>query len=360
MALPNKLRERLAQQFIDSLKEGRLPWKACWQRNLPENGITGKAYRGANSFLLSLIAELEGYSDSRWCTFRQASEKGWHIQKGAKGVPVEYWAYYDSFQKKLLPWSEAKSLLEDSLYAERYLQLRSRTYTVFNAHQIEGIPELPIAPSTNIDAIRKQRDTLLQNMNLKYKEEGIRAFYSPSKDMVTLPPESSFNDEYSYACTFLHECGHATGHPTRLNRDLSGGFGSDSYAKEELRAEIASAFTAQAIGLQLTDQQLQAHMDHHKAYIQSWSEDLENAPEELFRAIKDAERISDYLIEKGEFEISKSQEQEQAVESPESQIKGDEPAKSLDEIVAEAIRRTNQQQKEREQRKRRRPLELER
>ena len=188
MALPNKLRERLAQQFIDSLKEGQLPWKACWQKNLPENGITGKAYRGVNSFLLSLIAELEGYSDSRWCTFRQASEKGWHIQKGAKGVPVEYWAYYDSFQKKLLPWADAKSLLEDSLYAERYLQLRSRTYTVFNAHQIEGIPELPITPFTNIDTIRKQRDTLLKNMDLKYREEGSRAYYSPSKDMVTLPP----------------------------------------------------------------------------------------------------------------------------------------------------------------------------
>ena len=344
MALPNKLRERLAQQFIASLKEGQLPWKACWQKNRPQNGITGKSYRGANAFLLSLIGDLEGYSDSRWCTFRQASEKGWHIQKGAKGVPVEYWAYYDSFQKKLLPWSEAKSLLEDSLYAERYLQLRSRTYTVFNAHQIEGIPELPIAPSTNIDTIRKQRDTLLKNMDLKYREEGSRAYYSPSKDMVTLPPESSFFDVYSYTCTFLHECGHATGHPTRLNRDLSGEFGSDSYAKEELRAEIASAFTAQAIGLQLTDHQLQTHMDLHKAYIQSWSEDLENAPEELFRAIKDAEKISDYLIEKGEFEIPKVQERGQSAETP--QPGENEPAKSLDEIVAEAVEQASQPRKE--------------
>lgn len=106
----------------------------------------------------------------------------------------------------------------------------------------------------------------------------------------------------AYACTFLHECGHATGHPSRLNRDMSGGFGSESYAREELRAEIASAFTAQAIGLHLTDEQLQPHMELHKAYIQSWASALQDAPGELFRAIKDAEKISDYLIEKGEFE----------------------------------------------------------
>ncbi len=312
MAMPNKLREKLAQQFLEALNEGQLPWKACWQQRIPANGITGKAYRGVNSFLLSIVAELEGYSDPRWCTFRQASEKGWRIQKGAKGVPVEYWAYYDRLQKKLLTWSEASQLQADPIYAQQNLQLRSRTYTVFNARQIEGMPELPKVPAANIDAIRQQRDTLLRNMDLKYREGGGRAYYSPVEDRVTLPREQDFFDIYSYTCTFLHECGHATGHPTRLGRDLSGEPGSDSYAKEELRAEIASAFAAQAIGLQLTDEQLQNHMNLHKAYIQSWAENLKDAPEELFRAIKDAEKISDYLIEKGEFAMVHGQQLEKA------------------------------------------------
>lgn len=331
MAQQNKVREQLAEMFISSLNEGRLPWAACWRTMRPENAVTGKQYRGINSFILSYYAEERGYSDLRWCTYVQAQKKGWQVRKGATGCPVEYWAYYDREQKKLLPWTEALKLMKDPIYANKNLQLRCRVSTVFNAAQIDGIPELISVPQTNIDAIRRQRDTLLQNMQLNYREEGTQAYYSPKTDTVTLPPEGTFLDTYGYACTFLHECGHATGHPNRLNRDLSGGFGSESYAKEELRAEIASAFTAQAIGLKLTDEQLQPHLEQHKAYIQSWASAIRDAPGELFRAIKDAEGISDYLIEKGEFE--RILKQEQSVTGPEG---NPEKGQTLDSLVASA------------------------
>lgn len=334
MALQNKLREKMAQAFLASLNEGKLPWKACWQSCRPENAVTGKPYWGINSAMLSYYAEEQGFADPRWCTYVQAQKKGWQVRRGEKGCPVEYWAYFDSFQKKLLSWEDATLLLKDPIYAGKYLQLRSRVSIVFNAGQIDGIPEQAAMPQTDIGTICGQRDTLLRNMALSYREEGVQAYYSPSQDMVTLPPEKAFFDAYSYAGTFLHECGHATGHPSRLNRDLSGSFGTESYAKEELRAEIASAFTAQAIGLQLTDVQLQAHMERHKAYIQSWAAYLKDAPAELFRAIKDAEKISDYLIEKGEFEIAletgrkKEQRQTQGI-SPEKTA-----PKKLEELVA--------------------------
>ncbi len=163
---------------------------------------------------------------------------------------------------------------------------------------------------TDIGEIRKQRDTLLKNMELAYQEGGDRAYYSPSADTVVLPPESAFENVYSYMCTFLHECGHASGAPQRLHRDLSGGFGSEAYAREELRAEIASAFVAQALELQLSEQQLAEHFSLHQAYVQSWAKVLDKDPEELFKAIRDAEKISDYLIEKGEFkEIMRQTEQ---------------------------------------------------
>lgn len=304
MAMQNKLREKMAESFLASLNEGKIPWKACWQMSKPINATTGKQYRGINAAMLSYYAEEQGFQDSRWCTYNQAQKRGWQVRKGAKGCPVEYWAYFDSFQKKLLPWDEAAKLLKDTEYADKYLQLRSRVSMVFNADQIEMIPEQTNVPGVNIDDIRGQRDTLLRNMGLSYQEGGNQAYYSPTQDKVILPPEKSFFDAYSYIGTFLHECGHATGHPSRLNRDLSGGFGSENYAKEELRAEIASAFTAQAIGLHLTDEQLQNHMDLHKAYIQSWATVLRDAPGELFRAIKDAEKISDYLIEKGGFALA--------------------------------------------------------
>lgn len=335
MALQNKVREKLAEAFIAALSEGKLPWIACWRSGQPENAVTGKRYRGVNSAILSYYADDRGYTDSRWCTYNQAQKKGWQVRKGSEGCPVEYWAYYDTKQKKLLSWPDANQLLKDKEYADKYLVLRSRTFIVFNAAQIDGIPAQQLQAQTNIDAIRQQRDTLLRNMALSYQEQGSRAYYSPGLDMVTLPPESTFFDTYSYACTFLHECGHATGHPSRLNRDLSGGFGSESYAREELRAEIASAFTAQTIGLRLTDEQLQPHMDRHKAYIQAWAAVLMDAPEELFRAIKDAEKISDYLLEKGEFEITPELAPEEKAVAVKSQPVEKAAPKSLESLIAD-------------------------
>ncbi len=297
----NKLREKIAQDFLSALKQDRLPWSACWQQQRPVNMATGKLYRGVNALYLSVCSDALGYTDPRWCTFNQAQQKGWRVRKGAKACRVEYWAYYDLQEKKLLAWPDVwKRLTADPDYWVN-IQLRCRTYCVFNAEQIDGVPPLD-RRSTSIGAIRQQRDELIRNMGIGYRELGNEAYYSLREDTVTLPPEASFDDEYSYMATMLHECGHATGHPARLNRDLSGSFASESYAREELRAEIASAFTAQALGLQLTPEQLQGQMQRHIAYVQSWIKTLDEDPGELFRAIKDAEKISDYLIEKGGFE----------------------------------------------------------
>lgn len=296
----SKARQQLADRFLAALQEGRIPWKACWQQAQPVNAATGKPYQGVNALNLSSWADQLGYSDPRWCTYLQAQDKGWQVRKGSVGCKVEYWAYYDMLQRKLLSWSEAVRLCRQDPDYKNNLVLRCRTSTVFNAVQIDGVPSLE-EPHTNIDAIRQQRDTLLKNMGLGYEEHGDRAYYDVQADLVVLPPEATFDDVYSYLCTFFHECGHATGHESRLNRDMSGTFGSERYAKEELRVEIASAFAAQEIGLQLTDAQLEAHMRQHLAYVQSWAESVKDAPNELFAAIRDAGQISDYLILNGEF-----------------------------------------------------------
>lgn len=305
MATLSKVREDLAQTFLAALNQGQLPWRKCWSQALPVNAVTGKTYRGINTLVLSYYGDRRGYTDTRWCTYNQAQDKGWQVRKGSKGVRVEYWACFDTKEKKLLSWDDVRQKLKLDPDYEKHLQLRCRTYTVFNGEQIDGIPEPEQQPSTDIGTLRKKRDTLIRNMGIGYEEHGVQAYYTPSMDTVTLPPEATFDDTYSYMATFLHECGHATGHESRLNRDLSGGFGSESYAREELRAEIASAFTAQSLGLQLTDEQLQYQTEHHAAYIQNWANILKDAPEELFRAIKDAEAISDYLIAQGDFHIEK-------------------------------------------------------
>lgn len=307
MAATNKVREELAQAFLAALKEDHIPWRACWTQGRPYNAVSGRRYKGVNTLRLSMLADERDYTDPRWCTFQQAKEKGWKIRKGEHATKVEYWAMYDVEEKKLLSWDEVKRMMRDGPDAADKLQLRSYISLVFNASQIEGIPVLQQRQATDIGDLRRQRDTLLENMHLAYREQGTRAYYSPMADMVTLPPEGSFDDPYSYISTFFHECGHATGHPSRLNRHMENHFGSEDYAREELRAEIASAFVSQELGLEMSQKAMDDHFDLHKAYIQSWIEALEKDPQELFVAIKDANSIANYLMEKGEFLQEKRQ-----------------------------------------------------
>ncbi len=305
----NKVREQISQAFLESLKENELPWQKGWLTERPYNAASNTEYRGVNSFCLSCAAEQKGYSDPRWCTFKQAQDKGWKVKKGEHGTQVEFWSMYDTETKKKLTVRES-NLLKKVLGEDFYERVKpiSSVYTVFNGEQIEGIPERKRThePPKSEELIRK-RDTLIQNMGFTFHEGGDRAFYRPGDDSVTLPQMEQFRSIYDYMSVFLHESGHATGHGSRLDRDLSGGFGSEKYAREELRAEIASAFTSQELGL---GEVAAEHMDNHKAYIQSWIDVLEKEPQELFAAIRDAEKISDYLIEKGGFLPEKQQRAE--------------------------------------------------
>ncbi len=301
MSRNNTVRDALAQEFVKALNEDQLPWEAMWISQRAHNAVSGKTYRGVNALWLSMVAAEKDYSDPRWCTFKQAKAAGWHVRKGEKGTHVEFWSVYDTKTRKTISISEANRIVAADEDRQKDMRVVARMYTVFNAMQMDGVPALEMKEPVNAASIRAQRDVLLRNMGLGFHEGGDQAFYRPSEDSVTMPPDSAFTDEYGYMSVFLHECGHATGHASRLNRDLSGGFGSENYAKEELRAELASAFTTQTLGFGLSDRERDSVMDNHKAYIQSWAKAIQDAPNELFAAIKDAEKISDYLIEKGEF-----------------------------------------------------------
>ncbi len=305
----NKLREQMSQTFLEALKENEIPWQRGWIAERPLNVVSNTEYRGVNSMWLSYTAEKKGYSDPRWCTFKQAKDNGWNVRKGEHGTQVEFWSMYDTEMKKKLTVRES-NLLKEELGNDFYERVKpiSSVYTVFNGEQIEGIPKWEKTQEPiKSDELLQKRDMLIKNMGFTFYEGGNRAFYRSSDDSVTLPQMEQFRSVYDYMSVFLHESGHATGHKDRLDRDLSGGFGSESYAREELRAEIASAFTSQELGL---GGMTEAHIDNHKAYIQSWIKVLEKEPQELFTAIRDAEKISDYLIEKGGFFPEKQQKAE--------------------------------------------------
>lgn len=330
----NKTRNQLAEMFVKSLSEEKLPWHAVWNTYPQQNAVTKKAYRGINAFLLAMASEELGFDDPRWCTFSQAKKKGWSIRKGAKGVPVEFWSAINVHTHEVVDFKEAARQLRDGEAKEGDFNFYSRNSYVFNAQQIEGIPALKQeAPMVDIGLIRQNRDTLIKNMAVGFDGNGTDCHYSPSKDKIVMPPESDFRDTYGYMCSFLHEAGHATGAPSRLGR----GFGvtREEYAIEELRAEIASAMTSQQLGIPLTDEQMQRNLDLHKAYIQSWAQAIRDAPKVLFDAIKDAEQISDYLLDKGEFRQVIEAEQVKEVQEPEQSAeeqKATKEAEAMEEV----------------------------
>lgn len=304
----NRMREEMINSFIDCLKKDTIPWHRSWSATeRPYNAVTNTAYHGANSLWLSYNQFAREFEDPRWCTFKQAQTQGWKIKPGSKGTRVEFWSLYDTEEKRKLTQREAKQLSDELTLEEFKNRVKpiSNVYTVFNGEQIDGIPKYEEKTyELNTEELLQKRDTLLKNMNVDFSEGGDKAFYNPSRDRITLPEMNKFETEYDYMATLLHEAGHATGHISRLNRDMTGVFGSPEYAKEELRAEIASAFTAQELGL---DYEQNKHMENHEAYVQNWIDVLENEPNELFAAIKDAEKISDYLIEKGEFGLEETE-----------------------------------------------------
>lgn len=304
----NRMREEMINSFIDCLKKDTIPWHRGWSSERPFNAVTNTEYHGANALWLTYNQQAQLYKDPRWCTFKQAQSKGWKIKQGSKGTKIEFWSLYDTEEKRKLTRTEAKQLT-DELTAEEFtnrVKPVSNTYTVFNGEQIEGIPLYEIRKNVlHLDELLYGRNKLIENMKVGLKEGGNEAFYSIAEDMIVLPKINQFDNEFEYITTFFHEAGHATGHVSRFNREMPSARGTDIYAREELRAEIASAFAAQAFGIDYTQNK---YMENHEAYIQDYIKVLENEPNELFAAIKDAEKISDYLIEKGEFGLEKETE----------------------------------------------------
>jgi antirestriction protein ArdC/phage/plasmid primase-like uncharacterized protein len=283
--------EQVAAKIIEQLKQGTAPWQKPWQPgelSLPYNPTTGKEYRGMNTLWL----HMQGYSDPRWMTYNQAAAEGAQVRKGEKGSHIVYWKFSD--EKKLTD-EQGKPVIDPETGKQKTINVqlerpRSFTAVVFNASQIDGLPPLE-ARAVGPEPERHARaETILTNSGAKiHHEAGDRAFYRPSTDSITLPERQQFPTADNYYAIALHEVGHWTGHPSRLDRDLSHPFGSEGYAREELRAEIASLMIGERLDIGHDPGQ-------HAAYIGSWIKKLQEDPKEIFRAAADAERISAFVM----------------------------------------------------------------
>jgi putative DNA primase/helicase len=286
--------ETVADSIIQQLKQGTAPWQKPWragERYAPYNPSSEKPYRGMNVLWLLAQGEEKGYSDKRWMTYRQAAAQGAQVRKGEKGTVVQYWKWQD-----LVPLKDADGrtvldgLGQPKQEIVKYERPRVFCAVVFNAEQMDGLvaavtPDPPSSWATHdkAEAILSASGAAIEHTSSD------RAFYSLMQDKITLPLRERFPTADGYFATALHELGHWTGHRSRLDRDLAHPFGSEGYAKEELRAEIAS--------LMLGDELAIGHdPTQHVAYVKSWIKVLQNDPKEIFRAASAAEKIKDYVL----------------------------------------------------------------
>jgi antirestriction protein ArdC len=276
----------VTRRVIAELEQGRLPWVQPWDSaacgcTMPANGVTGRAYSGINVLILWAAVIEGGWRAQRWLTFRQALGAGGHVRKGEKGLTI---CYADRFTPK---GEQARARDEDR--EARQVAFLKR-FTVFNVEQCEGLPEaltaLPVLPDER--ETLPHAEALIAATGADFRIGGDRAFYAPAQDFVTVPPQQAYPEPVNWYRTALHELGHWTGHVSRLDRDQSGAFGSAAYAREELVAEMASAFTCASLGIVPTFR--------HADYVGAWLEVLRDDEHAIFRAASLASKAADFLL----------------------------------------------------------------
>ncbi len=288
------LHEIVAEGIIRKLEQGTAPWQTPWESNsqafqLPYNAITGNRYKGINS--LSLLST--DRRDPRWMTFKQASTAGLSVKKGEKASLIQFVKAHQLVSKTDEHGKPVLDTAGKPIKTEIGLTKAVVTSAwVFNAEQIEGIEPLKIVPNENRlqwDPIQRAEDIVIASGVDVHHRQGDRAYYSPSLDQITMPLRSQFQTRDKYYATLLHELGHWTGHKDRLNRSMIDTFGTESYAREELRAEIASMLIGQELNI--------GHDPvHYIAYVESWIRLLRDTPYEIHAAAADAEKITRYIL----------------------------------------------------------------
>lgn len=282
------LYQSVTDTVIAQLEAGTVPWVQPWNRPditapcaLPQNASTGRSYSGINILLLWGAAIETARTTPYWLTFKQALSLGGAVRKGERGTTV---CYADTF----IPKAEAQRAQETGEDAQRVGFLKR--YTVFNADQCDGLDDKffeGVTPLPERELIPRA-EKLIAATGADFRIGGDRAFFVPSEDFIQVPPQPAFLDQINYYRTCFHELGHWTGHKSRLDRNLKGRFGSKDYAREELVAEMASAFVCAAQSITPTVR--------HTDYIASWLKVLKEDKRAIFRAASLASKAADFIL----------------------------------------------------------------
>ena len=270
----------VTDRIIAALESGTVPWRKSWRSvdDLPKNLISGKAYRGINVWLLSL----SGYTSPWWVTYKQARGLGGSVRKGEKATPVVYYSRIDT-----------KDVLPDGSKKQAWIL---RYYSVFNVAQCDGITTpAPVVADTFVPIVAAQQ--IVEGMPHRpiiTHGQG-SAFYSPSADYVGMPDPGCFDTAENYHATLFHELVHSTGHASRLCRNeviKTTHFGSSDYSREELVAELGSAYLCGHAGITAT-------LPQHAAYLKGWIKALRGDSRLILQAASAAQKAADYILNDG-------------------------------------------------------------
>jgi antirestriction protein ArdC len=269
-----------------------------------------------NAFWLAM----QGHDDPRWMTLKQASYNKWSVEKGAKATMINFVKKTDI--RPVLDEKGEPVLKENGKPKTEVVKLAKPMIVnafVFNAEQIKGIPEWEQALADK-QALQQwspieRAEKIVDASEAHIKHGGNEAYYNPSRDLIQLPKKEQFDSATKYYATLLHELGHWSGNESRLNRDLGGKFGTADYAKEELRAEIASLMIGSEINIG-------HNFGQHAAYVENWIKVLQDDPSELFKASADAQKITDYVMA-FEQKIELAQQVNNVVATPDKLVKGE-------------------------------------
>ena len=276
--MPN-VYEIVTEQVIRQLEQGTAPWRKPWRSEPPRNLVSGKEYRGINPFLLAS----QGYGSQYWLTFNQANKLGGHIRKGEKSSIVTFW---NVGEEKIIRDTDGKER-KSKPFLLRY-------YNVFNVEQTEGIADkLGLGNAAPRVASIEGCEAIVNGMpNAPRIEQDGRAWYRPSTDTVGMPARALFGSAEEYYSTLFHELTHSTGHSSRVGREgieQLNTFGSESYSREELIAEMGAAMLCGVTGI------APATIENSAAYLQSWISRLKGDSKLLVSAASAAQKAADYI-----------------------------------------------------------------